>query len=95
MSPLPPKPSSLIVPPGPVRAVVNKTASFVAKNGPSFESRILGSAQGSTPKFAFLQPTSPYHGYYQWRIEWFKAGGDLDLEAKQEEEEASRLREED
>jgi len=81
----------IIVPPPEIRAVVNKTSQFVAKNGRQFESRILSSSEGSTPKFSFMSPTSPYHPYYQSRISFFQDGGD----AGEEEREIQRKREED
>ena len=54
----------VIRPPPEIRAIVEKTATYVAKNGRAFEARILGSGKGKTPKFAFLHPTSPFHAYY-------------------------------
>ena len=75
--------------------MITKTAQFVSKNGRSFETRILNSAQGSQPKFAFLQQTNPFNAWYEWRISWFDEGGDLEVEAKEEEEKAKRLREEE
>mmetsp|Transcript_21967 Transcript_21967/g.54367 ORF Transcript_21967/g.54367 Transcript_21967/m.54367 type:complete len:693 (-) Transcript_21967:1084-3162(-) len=74
----------IIRPPPDIRVVADRTAMFVAKNGRAFESRILGSAKGKTPKFAFLQPTSPFHAYYEDRIKHFEAGGGTD-EKKPEE----------
>ena len=68
----------IIRPPPDIRVVADKTAMFVAKNGRAFEQRILGSAKGKTPKFAFLQPTSPFHAYYEDRIKHFSEGGSPD-----------------
>ena len=59
----------VIRPPPEIRAVADKTALYVAKNGRAFEERIRGSAKGKTPKFAFLQPTSPFHAYYEQKIQ--------------------------
>ena len=36
----------IIVPPPDIKAIVNKTAQFVARNGKSFEERILASDEG-------------------------------------------------
>ncbi len=58
----------VIVPPPDIRAVVDKTAQFVAKNGKSFEERIMNSEEGMTPKFSFLKSFDPYHGYYEQKI---------------------------
>jgi len=65
----------IIRPPPEIRAVADKTASYVAKNGRAFESRILGSGKGKTPKFSFLQPTSPFHAYYESKIQFYEQGG--------------------
>jgi len=73
----------IIRPPPEIRAVADKTASFVAKNGRGFETRIITSAKGKTPKFAFLHDSSPFHAYYEDRIVFFSNGG-VD-EKKQEE----------
>ena len=74
----------IIRPPLQIRAVVDKTASFVAKNGRAFENKIINSAKGREPKFAFLHPTSHYHAYYEDRIVFYQNGGTND-ETKEEE----------
>ena len=66
----------VIRPPPEIRVVADKTALYVAKNGRAFESRILGSGKGKTPKFAFLQTTSPFHAYYEDRIQFYENGGE-------------------
>jgi splicing factor 3A subunit 1 len=65
----------VIRPPPEIRAVADRTALYVAKNGRAFESRILGSEKGKTPKFAFLHDTSPFHAYYEERIQFYEQGG--------------------
>ena len=65
----------IIRPPPEIRAVADKTASFVAKNGRGFENRIMNSAKGKTPKFAFLHDSSPFHAYYEDRIVFYTNGG--------------------
>jgi len=65
----------IIRPPPEIRAVAHKTALFVSKNGRAFETRILSSAKGKTPKFAFLHETSPFHKYYEERILFYQNGG--------------------
>lgn len=57
----------IIHPPPDIRVIIEKTATFVAKNGPEFERRIVAHNQGNA-KFNFLQSSDPYHGYYQHRI---------------------------
>lgn len=77
----------IIRPPPEIRAVADKTASFVAKNGRAFETRIMNSAKGKTPKFAFLHENSPFHAYYEDRIVFYANGGVE--EPKKVEEKAS------
>lgn len=62
------KVTGVIIPPPDIRAVVDKTATFVARNGKSFEQKILSSAEGKTPKFNFMRPFDPYHAYYEYKI---------------------------
>jgi splicing factor 3A subunit 1 len=62
------KVTGVIIPPPEIRAVVDKTAAFVAKIGKSFEQRILSSAEGQTAKFNFMKPFDPYHAYYEMKI---------------------------
>jgi len=77
----------IIRPPPEIRAVADKTASFVAKNGRAFETRILNSAKGKTPKFAFLHESSPFHAYYEDKILFYQNGG-VDEEKKEEDDTA-------
>ena len=60
--------TGLIIPPPDIRAIVDKTAAFVARNGKSFEQRILASGEGKTAKFNFMKPFDPYHAYYEFKI---------------------------
>jgi len=57
--------------------VIDRTALFVARsaNPPQFEDKIR-EGQRSDPKFSFLNPADPYHGYYRHRMERI-AQGDL------------------
>lgn len=75
----------IILPPPDIRAVADKTALFVSKNGRAFERRILNSEKGQTPKFSFLHDTSPFHAYYEDRIRFFESGGDKE-EGKEKKE---------
>lgn len=63
----------IIYPPPEVRNIVDKTASFVARNGPEFEARIRQNELGN-PKFNFLNSGDPYHAYYQHKVGEFKEG---------------------
>lgn len=67
--------TGIIRPPPDIRAVADKTALFVAKNGRAFEQRILNSGKGQTPKFAFLHDNSPFHAYYEEKIQFYSEGG--------------------
>lgn len=62
----------IIHPPPDIRNIVDKTAQFVAKNGPEFEKRIIANNTGNA-KFNFLIPSDPYHAYYQHRLSEFRA----------------------
>ncbi|XP_010691054.2 probable splicing factor 3A subunit 1 [Beta vulgaris subsp. vulgaris] len=62
----------IIHPPPDIRNIVDKTAQFVAKNGPEFEKRIIANNAGNV-KFNFLTASDPYHAYYQHRLSEFRA----------------------
>ncbi|KAG8288677.1 splicing factor 3a, subunit 1 [Homalodisca vitripennis] len=61
----------IIYPPPEVRNIVDKTASFVARNGSEFELRIRQN-ELENPKFNFLNLGDPYNTYYQYKIKEFK-----------------------
>jgi len=63
----------IIYPPPEVRNIVDKTASFVARNGPEFETRIRQN-EISNPKFNFLTVNDPYHAYYRHKVKEFQEG---------------------
>jgi splicing factor 3A subunit 1 len=65
----------IIRPPPEIRVVADRTALYVAKNGRTFETRILNSAKGQTPKFGFLHAINPFHAYYEDRIQFYENGG--------------------
>lgn len=67
--------SSVIYPGEDVRAVIDKTAKFVARLGSEFESKV--SREANNPKFSFLLETDIYHAYYQHKIKEFKGGEKL------------------
>jgi splicing factor 3A subunit 1 len=87
--------SGVIRPPPDIRAVADKTALFVAKNGRAFEERILNSEKGKTPKFAFLHTTSPFHSYYEQRIRFHEEGGNGDDDDDAKKEDSEEKKEED
>jgi len=63
----------LIVPPPEIRSIVEKTASFVARNGENFEHKIRQN-EAANPKFNFLKDEDPYNGYYRHKVKEFGAG---------------------
>ena len=75
----------VIIPPPEIRAIVNKTAQFVARNGKEFEERILNSGEGKTAKFDFMKGTSPYHAYYEERISKYEKGDEDEEEGPKAE----------
>ena len=88
--------SGIIRPPPDIRAVADRTALFVSKNGRAFELKILNSEKGRTPKFAFLHDTSPFHAYYEDRIHYYDGGGtDEDERRREEEEKANKEKEQE
>jgi hypothetical protein len=69
----------IIYPPPEVRNIVDKTATFVARNGPEFEQRIKQN-EINNPKFNFLNTGDPYHAYYQLRVIEIRDGKDSSIE---------------
>lgn len=63
----------LIIPPPDIRAIVEKTAMAVAKNGVQFEERIRENEIGNQ-KFSFLNPTDPYRSFYDHSVMQLQAG---------------------
>lgn len=75
---------SVILPPPDLRHFIDKTAAYVAKNGPEFEERIQQKERGNT-KFAFLTLHDPFHPYYRRRVDELMEGGPAAIEAAIEE----------
>lgn len=61
----------IIYPPPEVRNIVDRTANFVARNGPEFEDRIRAN-EADNAKFNFLNPNDPYHAYYAHKLKEFR-----------------------
>ncbi|BFZ64675.1 SF3a splicing factor complex subunit [Saitoella coloradoensis] len=66
-------PPGVILPPPDIRDIVEKTATYVARSGPAFESRIRDTEKHNA-KFAFLNPADPYHPYYAHRLSEIQSG---------------------
>ncbi|KAG7396261.1 splicing factor 3a, subunit 1 [Phytophthora boehmeriae] len=75
--------TGIIYPPPDIRAVVDKTAQFVANNGRAFESRIVGERMSA--KFSFLRDSDPYHAYYEHKVSEFTAKHVEPAEEEQQE----------
>jgi hypothetical protein len=50
-----------------LKALIDKTSSWVAKLGFGFEKRIHENEKNNI-RFAFLLPNGPYHNYYQKKV---------------------------
>ena len=78
-SPAPPAPSEtvkmpdgpIVIPPPEVQTIIDKTASYVAKNGRSFESLVL--AKDET-RFRFLNPGDRHYNYYLHKLKIYMTG---------------------
>lgn len=70
----------MIHPPPDIRSIVDKTATFVARNGPEFEKRILATNKNNV-KFNFLIATDPYHAYYRHKVGEFRAQANAPAQA--------------
>ncbi|KAI5801503.1 Pre-mRNA splicing factor PRP21 like protein-domain-containing protein [Peziza echinospora] len=66
-------PAGVVLPPRDIRAIVEKTAGYVARNGQVFEQRIR-EKEKHNPKFSFLNPADSYSPFYLWRLEEIRAG---------------------
>ena len=66
-------PAGIVLPPRDIRAIVEKTAGYVARNGPAFEDRIR-EKERHNPKFSFLSSNDAYYPFYAWRLEEVKEG---------------------
>jgi len=63
----------IIYPPPEIRNIIDKTASFVARNTVQFEN-LIKEKEKYNPKFSFLNPNDPYYSYYQYKIKESKDG---------------------
>ncbi|ORX56120.1 hypothetical protein BCR36DRAFT_410149 [Piromyces finnis] len=74
----------IIYPPPEIRNIIDKTASFVARNTVQFEN-LIKEKEKFNPKFSFLNPNDPYYSYYQFKIKESKDGKSSDDSKKLEE----------
>merc|ERR1711964_835690 len=66
-------PAGVVLPPREIKAILEKTAGYVARNGNVFEDRIR-EKEKHNPKFSFLSPNDSYNAYYLWRLSEIKEG---------------------
>jgi splicing factor 3A subunit 1 len=66
-------PAGVVLPPKDIRAIVEKTAGYVARNGPVFEERIR-EKEIKNPKFSFLSTHDAYNPFYVWRLNEVREG---------------------
>ncbi len=66
-------PAGIVLPPRDIRAIVEKTAGYVARNGAAFEDRIR-EKEKHNPKFSFLSSNDAYYLFYAWRLEEIRQG---------------------
>ena len=66
-------PAGVVLPPRDIRAIVEKTAGYVARNGAVFEDRIRDKEKHN-PKFSFLSANDAYNPFYAWRLTEVREG---------------------
>ena len=66
-------PAGVVLPPRDIRAIVEKTAGYVARNGAAFEDRIR-EKERHNPKFSFLSSNDAYYPFYAWRLDEVREG---------------------
>ncbi|KAL2219154.1 splicing factor 3a, subunit 1 [Thermoascus aurantiacus ATCC 26904] len=66
-------PEGVVLPPKDIRAIIEKTAGYVARNGLIFEDRVR-EKERNNPKFSFLNPSDAYAAFYRWRLTEIKEG---------------------
>lgn len=57
------------IPPSEIQIVIDKTASYVAKNGPEFEQKLIFKED---PRFQFLHENNEYNLYYKMKVKSFQ-----------------------
>ena len=80
-------PAGVVLPPKDIRAIVEKTAGYVARNGAIFEDRIR-QKEISNPKFSFLGQNDAYNAFYLWRLSEVREGRGTAISAGRAGEEA-------
>ena len=73
-------PTGVVLPPKDIRAIVEKTAGYVARNGTVFEDRIR-EKEKHNPKFSFLSINDAYSAFYLWRLNEVREGRGTEVSA--------------
>lgn len=60
-----PVPADVLCPPPDIQVIIDKTASYVLKNGSDFEEVLL---TRNDERFTFLRPIDQFHRYYKFRV---------------------------
>ena len=81
-------PAGVVLPPKDIRAIVEKTAGYVARNGSVFEDRIR-QKEISNPKFSFLAENDAYNSFYIWRLNEVREGRGTAISAGRTGDEAT------
>ena len=66
-------PAGVVLPPKDIRAIIEKTAGYVARSGNVFEDRIR-EKERLNPKFSFLSLNDAYNAFYAWRLNEVREG---------------------
>ena len=66
-------PDGVVLPPKDIRAIIETTAGYVARNGATFADRIRDKER-SNSKFSFLTANDAYSPFYAWRLEEVRQG---------------------
>ncbi|MCJ1400110.1 SF3a splicing factor complex subunit [Xylographa trunciseda] len=66
-------PAGIVLPPKDIRAIVEKTAGYVSRNGAVFEDRIREKERHNA-KFSFLSANDAYNPFYVWRLNEVREG---------------------
>jgi splicing factor 3A subunit 1 len=82
-------PAGVVLPPKDIRAIVEKTAGYVARNGAVFEDRIR-QKEVNNAKFSFLNSSDAYYPFYAWRLDEVRSGRGTAVSAGRAAEEAAK-----
>ena len=87
---------TIILPPPAIKAIVDKTAAFVAKSAnPALLEEKFKLREKSDSRFAFVNAEDPYHAYYADRLAAFKAGEQPEQKPEEKEAEDAAKAEDD